>query len=101
MFLCTDPTLTLSNLTQLLNNVEDWDQFHKHAHIPNAMYEAIKKEHSNGAKQKKALCEWYLAHNPAPSWKHVAVGLYLSEEHAILDVLRMHYLKGQYTPCVV
>lgn len=95
---CTDHSLTLANLTQLLNNVEDLDSFHQHIRIPSSKYQTIKKEYFNRAERSKALCEWYLAHHPAPSWGDIADALYVSEEHAVLDVLRMHYLKGQCAP---
>ena len=65
--------------------------------IPDSKYEALKKQHPDGAQLKKAMCEWYLANYPAPSWRDVADKLYISKEHAVLDVLRMHYLKGQCT----
>ena len=44
----------------------------------------------------KALCEWYLTNHPAPSWRHIADGLYGDREHEVLEVLRdqVHYLKG-------
>ncbi len=94
---CTDDTLTLANLTQLLNNVEHWDIFRRYLHIPDSKYKALKQQHPDGAQWKKAVCVWYLTHHPAPSWSDVAIALYFSAEHAVLDVLRMHYLKGQWT----
>ncbi len=94
---CTDDTLTLANLTQLVNNMEDWDDFRRLICIPDSKYEALKQQHPDGAQWKKAACVWYLTEHPAPSWSHVATALYIIEEHAVLDVLRMHYLKGQWT----
>ena len=93
----TDPTLTLANLTQLLNTVDDWDAFSKDMNIPDSKYEDIKEECPDGDEWKEAICEWYLANHPAPSWRDVAIALYVSEEHTVLDVLRMDYLKGQCT----
>ena len=80
---------------QLLNNVEDWDQFRDFFCIPDSTYEALKKQHPEGAPLKEASCEWYLTNHPAPSWRDVADSLYMCEEHTILDILRTHYLKGQ------
>ena len=88
----TDPTLTLTSLTQLLGSVEDWDLFSAGLDIPYSVY----WQHRDEAQHVQGLCEWYLTHHPAPSWLHVATALYLSREHDVLEVLRsqVHYLKG-------
>ena len=93
--LCTDPTLTITTLTQLLTSVQHWDEFRIYLYIPDSKYEAM-EQFPDGTERVKALCEWYLTNHPAPSWNDVARGLYFSEEHALLDVVRRHYLKGQY-----
>ena len=88
----TDPTLTLTSLTQLMSSVEDWYMFHIWLDIPLSIY----NEHSDEAQSVQVLCEWYITHHPAPSWLHVANALYRCREHDALDVLRsqVHYLKG-------
>ena len=85
----TDPTLTLTSLTQLLGSVEKWGLFSVWLDIPSSVY----RKHSDEAQR---LCEWYLTHHPAPSWLQVAAALYRSGEHDVLEVLRsqVHYLKG-------
>ena len=85
----TDPTLTLTSLTQLLGSVEDWYRFSACLDIPGSVY---RKHHDD----VQGLREWYLTHHPAPSWLHVATALYSSGEHDVLEVLRsqVHYLKG-------
>ena len=85
----TDPTLTLTSLTQLLGSVEDWSLFSILLDIPFSVY----RKHRDDV---QGLCEWYLTHHPAPSWLHVATTLYRREEHDVLEVLRsqVHYLKG-------
>ena len=84
----TDPTLTLTSLTQLLGSVENLFSFSGWMGIPMSVY----RKHD----EPQRLCEWYLTHHPAPSWLNVAIALYLSEEHDVLEVLRsqVHYLKG-------
>ena len=85
----TDPTLTLTSLTQLLGSVEDWDLFRFWLDIPDSVY----RKHSD---EPQRLCEWYLTHHPAPSWQQMATALYVRGEHDVLEVLRsqVHYLKG-------
>ena len=92
----TDSTLTLSRLTSLLDSVGDWIRLHIWLDISPSKYSDIKKQHSNVTERNKALCEWYLTNHPAPSWRHIAEGLYGAGEHAVLEVLRdqVHYLKG-------
>ena len=85
----TDPTLTLTSLTQLLGSVESWWLFCARLDIPDSVY----RKHSHDV---QGLCEWYLTHHPAPSWLQVATALYRRREHDVLEVLRsqVHYLKG-------
>ena len=87
----TDPTLTLTSLTQLLGSVEDWLGFSYWLDIPRSVY----RKHSRETRVQVS-CEWYLTHHPAPSWLHVATALYGCREHDVLEVLRsqVHYLKG-------
>ena len=86
----TDPTLTLTSLTQLLGSVEDWNSFNYWLNIPVVLVYRKQTQHVQG------LCKLYLTHHPAPSWLHLATALYGGGEHDILDVLRsqVHYLKG-------
>lgn len=92
-----DPTLTSASLTQLLGDVKHWDSFHDSLHIPDSVYEDIISQHSTDSQHVQELCEWYLENHPAPSWLHVADGLYSRGEHDILKALRskVQYLKGK------
>ena len=85
----TDPTLTLTSLTQLLGSVEGWRGFCYWLNIPPSVY----RKHRDDV---QGLCEWYLTHHPAPSWLQVATALYRRGQHDVLEVLRsqVHYLKG-------
>ena len=104
MILCsppTDPTLTHTNLTQLLDSV-DWNldlgyKFSGGLDIPDSEQKKIVVKHSDEAQCKKALCRWYLDNHPAPSWKQVADALYRYKDHVILDVLQSQYLKGEFS----
>ena len=88
-----DSTLTLSNLTNLLGHRNLNYLFD----IPIFSYWHIMHQHSTMTEQRKALCGWYLANHPAPSWGHIAHGLYEAGQYAELKVLRdqVWYLKGQ------
>ena len=90
----TDSTLTISRLTSLLDSIGDLGILSDWLDIPGSKYS--EKQHANGTKHIKALCEWYLTNHPAPSWRHIAEGLYGARKHEVLEVLRdqVHYLKG-------
>ena len=90
----TDPSLTLTNLTQLMENVNFTRYVQYSLNIPDNVYDDICKQHSNDSKRKETLSEWYLNNHPAPSWPHIVDGLYRRYEHEALEVLRTFYLKG-------
>ena len=94
MFSPTDPSLTLTNLTQLLEGV---DLFYVSAYldIPYSVYSRIKAQESSGSERRKACWEWYLNNHPCPSWRHIANALYMNEKHGVLEVLKSRYLKGE------
>ena len=90
----TDPTPTLTSLTQLLDGVAA--EVRNYLDIPSFVYADLKRQHSDPALFEKSLCEWYLSNHPAPSWRHVAEALYRGREHDVLEVVRnqVQYLKG-------
>ena len=100
----TDTSLTLTNLTQIMEDVEMGRYVRIYLDIPPSVYNDISKQHSDESQKKKALCEWYLNNHPSPSWKHIAQYLYLHQKHDVLDVLdvlRGRYLKGGSACCYI
>ena len=95
MFPPTDPSLTLANLTQLLQDMRDWVGVGDDLNIPISVLNSIKSRHSSQSERVKALGEWYLNNHPCPSWRHVAHALYRRKKHGVLEVLKSHYLKGE------
>ena len=95
MFPPTDPSLTLANLTQLLQDVRDWGGVSIDLNIPYSVRDSIESQLSDRSERVKALGEWYLNNYPCPSWRHVAHALYVWKEHEVLEVLKSHYLKGE------
>ena len=94
MFSLTDPSLNLTNLTKLLEDVEDWDDVGGGLDIPFSVRDDISKQHSSMSQRKEACWEWYLNNNPSPSWRDIASVLYVAKEHEVLEVLKSQYLKG-------
>ena len=94
MFPPTDPSLTLANLTQLLQD-GDWDDVLSNLDIHYSVLNSIKSKHYSQSECMKALGERYLNDHPCPSWRHVAHVLYEQKEHGVLEVLKSRYLKGE------
>ena len=95
MFSPTDPSLTLTNLTQLLEDVGDLEYVAWYLDIPISVYNRIKAQESSESECRKACWEWYLNNHPCPSWHHIANALYMRKEHGMLEVLKSRYLKGE------
>ena len=89
----TDTSLTLTNLTQLLEDVKNWDFLGYRLDIPKSVRAKIRGKKSSESQCKKACWKWYLDNRPSPSWKRIAVGLYLADEHELLEVLKSQYFK--------
>ena len=95
MFSPTDPSLTLTNLTQLLEDVKNFGLVTDYLDIPRSVYGSIYTQQSSESERRKAYWEWYLNNHPCPSWRHIANALYMSREHGVLEVLKSRYLKGE------
>ena len=94
MFSLTDPSLNLTNLTKLLEDVKDWNYVGAILDIPDSVRDIIQEQHSSVSQRKEAYWEWYLNNHPSPSWRYIAYILYDLEEHEVLEVLKSQYLKG-------
>ena len=95
MFSPTDPSLTLTNLTQLLEDAGYLEYVTDYLDIPRSVYNSITTQQSSESEWRKACWEWYLNNHPCPSWRHIANALYVSREHGVLEVLKSRYLKGE------
>ena len=93
--LFSDPTLTLSNLTTLLENV-DWNDVGSGLWIPRSKRNMIQQQH-HGSQCRQACWEFYLNEAPFPCWKRVAHALYLGNRRYLeeLEIVQKKYLKGE------
>ena len=97
-----DPTLTLPNLTTLLERV-DWDRVGRLMNIPKATLDMIRASGGDGSQRRQKCWEVYLSEHPSPSWKQVAGALYIqsssvgpTEYLKELEVVQKKYLRGGY-----
>ena len=63
--------------------------------IPLSKHNTFKKQNPTHDQAKQACWDYWLHHHLAPSWRLLAGGLYIHNEHGALEVLQMNYLKGE------
>ena len=91
----TEPTLTLTNVTAIMEHVQKWEYVAHVIDIPYNKRDELKKQNPTTAQHKQACLYYWLSHHPAPSWRRLANALYVVREHGALEVLQVKYLKGK------
>ena len=96
-----EPSLSLTNLTTLLENVNilsstQWWWIGLWLNIPEAKRKAIQYQHSSPDRCSRACWDLYVSEHPSPSWKGVAYALYVRDSLEELEVVQKKYLKGEY-----
>ena len=108
MYVCTmhivrfllDPTLTLANLTPLLERIR-WDSVWWRMDIPKVTVRTICSSGGDDSQCRQSCWEVYLSDHPALSWKQVANALYIpdyfDEQEFLkeLEVVQKKYLRGE------
>ena len=96
-----DPTLTLANLTPLLERMR-WVTVGWRMDIPAATVDTIRSSGGDDSQRRRRCWEVYLSDHPAPSWKQVANALYIpdyfDEQEFLkeLEVVQKKYLRGEW-----
>ena len=97
-----EPSLSLTNLTTLLENVNvgvgnnrRWWINGNWLNIPQSKLNAIEGQHSSPDQRSRACWDLYVSEHPSPSWKGVAYALYVSGCLEELEVVQKKYLKGE------
>ena len=98
--LLSDATLTVSNLNEVLEEVErviDLGEtcLSDYLHIPQSKQEEITDQYSDESQHKHAIIEEFINNHPAPSWRLVAEGLYKTKDNRALQIVKQKYLKGK------
>ena len=92
-----EPSLSLTNLTTLMENVDDskvWGSIGFFLNIPLSKLDAIEGQHSSPDQHSRACSDLYITGHPSPSSKGVAYALYLGDHLEELEVVQKKYLKG-------
>ena len=103
LFYCVfflEPSLSLANLTTLLENVnvgnsDLWWHIGVWLNIPRSKFNAIEDQHSSPDQCSHACWDLYVSEHPSPSWKGVAYALYGVDLLEELEVVQKKYLKGE------
>ena len=95
-----EPSLSLTNLTTLMENVNgrlsyNWRLIAVDLYIPRSKRDAIEGEHSSPDQRSRACWDLYITGHPSPSWKGVAFALYARDCLEELEVVQKKYLKGE------
>ena len=98
--LLSDATLTVSNLNEVLEEVEGVIDLKvrclsDYLHIPQSKQEEIADQYSDESQRKHAIIEEFINNHPAPSWRLVAEGLYKNKHNRALQIVKQKYLKGK------
>ena len=91
----TEPTLTLTNVTAIMEHVQEWEIMANDVDIPYSKRNELMVQYPTTTQHKQACWDYWLSHHPAPSWRSLANILYEWKEHGTLEVLQMKYLKGK------
>jgi hypothetical protein len=95
-----EPSLSLTNLTTLLENVnvgfsERWWAIGAMLNIPQSKLDTIEGQYSSPDQRSHACWDLYVSDHPSPSWKEVAYALYAMDCQGELEVVQKKYLKGE------
>ena len=78
-----------------MKNVREWGNVAYWIGIPDSKRYELRSQNPTTDLCKQACWDYWIHHHLAPSWRILASGLYLWEEHGALKVLQMNYLKGE------
>ena len=100
-----EPTLTVSNLYDALEEVKELDQIGDGLKIPASKQQDINSQYSSDNQRKQAIIEEFINNHPAPSWRLVAEFLYKTDTGdsryefgkylGALQTIKRKYLKGR------
>ena len=91
----TESTLTLGNLTSVLDGVErDLDDVAKWLHIPLSKLMELKQQYDS-QQYPRVYSMYFITKPPSPSWILVAIALWRWDELGALKVVQKLYRKGE------
>ena len=95
--LSPDPTMTVENVTKVLNKIEgDKWRVMGGLDIPRPLLEEIKRRYSTDADQIHACADYYVNYHPNASWQHLTWELYRRNELAAARESKSFMSTGKY-----
>ena len=62
--------------------------------IPFSKQRDIWQQYASGPHRNRAYMDYWITHHPAPSWKLIAISLWVARELKALEVVQKLYFKG-------
>ena len=93
----TEPTLTINNITHVLESVRDMDMDRVAVYlgIPHSKRSEIEMTHPNLADRRPELSRYYITHHPTPSWLHITTAMWGARQNTALLKVNSLYLRGK------
>ena len=96
-----DPTLTVDNVSQLLNNVPKDKREEVMGtdglNIPWPLLEEILRRYSTNKEKNHACADYYVNYHPDAEWAHLTMGLYIIDEQASARESKLFMSTGKNT----
>ena len=90
-----DPTVTTGNLMEVVKGVEGrWYGLGFWLGVPMSKRDEISSIHHSDYHRMEATLDYYIRHNPAPSWKGFSEELQEVKLHKQADEVTTNYVKG-------
>ena len=89
--------MTIDNLTAVLDSVQgNMDWVTNLLQIPPSKQSELQRQYDS-RQVNRAYAEYFISHNPSPSWRTVANALWEEKQPGALEMVQKLYLKGE--PC--
>ena len=102
-----DPTMTVDNVTQILNKIpgDKWEKvmgmYGGGLGIPRRLLEEIQRRYSTDTEKNHACADYYVNCHPEAEWKHLTTRLYYNEEFALAKETKSFISTGKILPLFI
>ena len=91
-----DPTLTVENMREVMEEVEDWVTMGVSLGVPDSKRQEIYQQSSTEREKRLALGDYWVNTTPDASWENLAALLYQEQEEGALTVTKQYLQQGIY-----
>ena len=92
-----DPTLTVDDVTKVINEIEgDKVEVMRTLHIPQSLLEEIEQRYSTDSEKSHAYADYYVHAHPDASWNDLTATLWARRELTAANKSKSHMSTGKY-----